>query len=176
MVVDAVVRSFPPMGSFVIQSTNPGWKVAHELDPALLRKSARRGKPAKAEKQTPAPIQAWTPERFAIEIVGRDRSIRADVIARGVAAGLGKGQSESLLTRALDAQLAYWEQDGPSKPRRYTIDPPAKLPNLGGGEVSHSKSTPGADAPGGMGGLSAPPLPPSTPLSDTDEGWGEVLP
>jgi hypothetical protein len=174
VVVDAVVRSFPPMASFVIQSTSPGWELAPDLDPTLLRKPTRRGKAAKAEKQTPAPIRSWTLADFARDVVGRDRSIKEDVIARGVQAGLGKTQSASLLARALEANLVHWDQDGPSRPRRYTIDPPATLPNLGGGEVSHSKSTPGADAPGGMGGLIAPPLPPSTPLSDTDEGWGEV--
>lgn len=172
VVVDAVVRSFPPMDSFVIRNTSPGWELAPELDPTLLRKPTRRGRVAKAEVQTPAPIQAWTPERFAIEIVGRDRSIRADVIARGVAAGLGKSQSGELLARALEANLVHRHQDGASSPHRFSIDPPATLPNLGGGEGSCTKPTPGADAPGGMGGVSATPLPPSTQHDD----WGEVLP
>jgi hypothetical protein len=174
VVVDAVVRSFPPMDSFAIRSTNPGWALAPDLDPTRLRKPARRGKPAEPETPAREPIRAWTPEDFASEIVGRERSIRDDVIARGVTRGLGKGQAESLLKRALVAGKVHRHRDGPTAPHRFSIDPPTGLADAGDGRMVGAAPAPGADAPGGMGGTRATPLPPSTPPTDTGDGWGEL--
>lgn len=166
VVVDAVVRSFPPMSSFVIRSTKPGWALAPDLDPTLLRKPARRGKPVKPETPAREPIRAWTPDDFATEIVGRERSIRDDVIARGVKRGLGKGQADSLLRRALDAGKVHRHRDDPTAPHRFSIDPPAVLADTGKGRMVGAAPAPGADAPGGVGGTRATPLPPSAPLAN----------
>lgn len=173
VVVDAVVRSFPPMDSFAIRSTNPGWTLALDLDPTLLRKATRRGKQVAKATPTREPVRAWTPDAFAAEIVGREQSIRDDVIARGVARGLGKGQAESLLKRAEDAGKVHRHRDGPSTPHRFSTDPPAGLADAGGGGVVWASPAPGADAPGGVGGTRATPLPPSTPPVNAGDGWGQ---
>ena len=162
VVVDAVVRSFPPMEPFVIRSTMPGWALAPDLDPKQLRKPTRRGNPAKAGTPAPQPVRCWTPEDFAREIVGHERSIRDDVIARGVARGLSKGQSESLLKRAMEAGKVLRHQDGPSAPHRFSIDHLGKAAAGEGGMVG-TNPAPGAAAPGGMGGTRAPPPPPPPP-------------
>lgn len=156
VVVDAVVRSFPPMDSFVIKSMNPGWVLALELDPALLRKPARRGK---ADRAMPVlePIRVWTPDDFASEIVGRERFIRDDVIAQAVSKGLGKGEAESLLRRAMEAGKVHRHRDGPSAPHRFSIEPPPS-PGREGGTVGASPA-PSADALGGVGGCARPPSP-----------------
>lgn len=155
VVVDAVVRSFPPMDSFVIRSTKPGWALAPDLDPSQLRKPTRRGKAAgsaEAAAPAPEPIRQWTPEHFAADVVGRSRSIRDEVIARGVACGLGKSQAESLLKRALEAGLVHRHKDGPTAPHRFSIDPPDNLHEPGEGRRVGAPPAPGADAPGGVGG------------------------
>ncbi len=173
VVVDAVVRSFPPMDSFVIRSTNPGWALALNLDPTLLRKPTRRGKVAEATAPSREPVRIWAPEEFATEIVGRERSIRDDVIARGVARGLGKGQAEALLKRAIDARKVHRHLGGPSAPHRFSIDPPAGLADAGEGGVVRATPAPSASALGGVGGTRATPLPPSTPPPDAGNGGGQ---
>lgn len=177
VVVDAVVRSFPPMDSFVIRSTKPGWVLAMDLDPTQLRKPARRGKAAESAKPKPDPIRGWTLEEFAAEVVGRGRSIRADVIARGVEQGLGKSQAESLLKRALEAGLVHRHQDTWNSPHRFSTDRPLVLADAGEGGTVGASPAPSADALGGVGGTRATPLPPHTPSPpppNADNEWEEV--
>lgn len=163
--VDAAVRSFPPMDSFAVRSTNPGWTLAPDLDPTLLRKPTRKGTRAAIEKPARESVRAWTPEDFATEIVGRERSIRDDVIARGVARGLGKGQAESLLKRALEGGKVHRHRDSPTAPHRFSVDPPAGLADAGEGRMVGASPAPGADAPGGCGGEACDPPPPlNTPM------------
>ncbi|MCC6321081.1 MAG: AAA family ATPase [Phycisphaerales bacterium] len=169
VVVDAALRSFAPLDSFVIRRSvmEPNWVLAPELDPAELKAPKRRGKDRKPDAETPArePIRTWTPEDFAADIVGRERSIKDDVIARGVERGLGKGQAESLLKRAIGAGIVHRHQDGPSEPHRFSIDPPATLAKLGEEGRVGASPAPGADAPGGTGGTRATPLPPESPTT-----------
>lgn len=173
-VVAAAVRSFPPLEAFAIRSTKPGWALAPDLDPTLLRKPARRGRATTPpESPKPEPVAPWTPERFAAEIVGRHRSIRDEVIARAASQGLSKGAAESLLRRAVEARKVHRHQDGPTSPHRFSIDPPAGRVDEGEGRRVGATPAPGADAPGGVGGTRATPLPPSTPPTDAGDGWGE---
>jgi hypothetical protein len=165
VVVDVVGRSFPPMDSFVIRSTKPGWALAPELDPSLLRKPTRRGKAVKAETPVHEPKRTWTPDHFATVIVGPKPSIREDVIARAMEQGLGKGQSEALLKRAIDAGKVHRHQDGPTAPHRFSVNPP----DTGAGVVVSASPAPSASALGGMGGRGRPPSPPQTPPTDTSE-------
>lgn len=106
VVVDAVVRSFAPLEPFVIQSTRPGWELAAHLDPANLRRGGRRRR-AESEKMPEESKRVWTPELFAQEIVGPEKLIRADVIARAVKKGLAKTQAEDLLDRARECKAVY---------------------------------------------------------------------
>jgi hypothetical protein len=169
VVVDAVVRSFAPMESFVIRSTLPGWALAPDLDAALLRKPTRRGKAAKAEAPAHEPKRAWTPDNFATEIVGREPCIRDEVIARAVERGLSKAEADSLLKRALDAGKVHRHQNGPTAPHRFSVD----LADAGGGVVVSASPAPSASALGGMGGRALPPSPPSDTPKDAGDGWAE---
>lgn len=169
VVVDAAVRSFPPMDSFVIRSMKPGWALAPDLDPTLLRKPLRRGKPVTETKPLKAPPMApWSPERFAAEIVGHSRFIRDEVVARAKERGLGKGQAESLLRRAEQSHLVYRHHDGPSAPHQFSVEPPARFADTREGGRVGASPAPGADAPGGVGGKRATPLPPPDPLCSPD--------
>jgi hypothetical protein len=174
VVVDAVVRSFPPMESFVIRSSKPGWALAPDLDPTLLRRAPRRGKQPAAEKPAPVPVRAWTLEDFAAEIVGDARSIRDEVIARATLRGISKGHAESLLKRAVDAQKVHRYQDGPCKPYRFSTEAPLLLKGTGEGGGVRDTPAPGAQAPGGVGGTTATPLPPQKPSTDAGNGWRDV--
>lgn len=157
VVVDAAVRSFPPLDPFVIRSTNPGWVVDYDLDPALLRQTSRRRKtPTEGEPPREA-RREWTPGDFALEVVGSDRSIRDDVIARALALGIRKTEAESLLRRAMDAGHVHRHHDGPSAPHRFSIDPPAasQQPDDGAGGTGgtgRESPAPRALGTGGVGG------------------------
>ncbi len=157
-VVDAVVRSFSPMKPFVIRSASPGWTLAPDLDATLLKKPGRSGRRSKAEAPASRTTRECTPEEFAKDFVGRERSIRDEILARAQSHGLSKGKSESLLRRALEAKLVHRHEDGPSDPHRFSIDPPAR-PVGQGGRVGADPG-PGALAPGGVGGRARPPSPP----------------
>lgn len=158
VVVDAVVRSFPPVKAFVVRAMRPGWELAPELDPLDLRKPSSR-KRAGSDKPEPAPVQPWTPEHFADKVVGCLPSIKDDVLARARAAGLSASEAASLLRRALDAGLVHRHQNGHSAPHRFSTNPPEALPGTRKGEGTGAPSPPGATAPGGMGGLAYPPSP-----------------
>lgn len=168
VVVDAVVRSFPPMDSFVIQSTKPGWVLVSHLEPSRLKGRRGRSNATDPEKTTRAPVRQWTPEDFAAEVVGRALLIRDEVIARGSQLGLSKGQASSLLKRAESLALVHRHKDGPCQQHRFSIDPPSRGEGGQGGR-SGTPPAPGADAPGGVGGTRAPPLPPQTRLTHPDQ-------
>ncbi len=172
--VDAAVRSFPPMEPFVIRSTRPGWELAPELDPAKLRKKPRTAKERNSQAPERPLIAEMTPQEFAERVVGRHMSIKDDVLARAKAEGISGGPAESLLKRAEASGLVHRHIGGPNSPHRFSIDPPAGQQGAGRGGVVPTTPTPGADAPGGMGGTRPPPLPPSkTPANDEEDG--EVL-
>lgn len=158
VVVDAVVRSFPPVKAFVVRAMRPGWELAPELDPLDLRKPSSRRR-ADSDKPEAAPVQPWTPEHFADKVVGCLPSIKDAVLARAREAGLSASEAASLLRRALDAGLVHRHQNGHSAPHRFSTNPPEALPGTRKGEGTDAPSPPGATAPGGMGGLAYPPSP-----------------
>jgi hypothetical protein len=56
----------------------------------------------------------WTPERFAAEVVGSERSIRARVIARAQEQGLSKSFAEDPNRLAAEAHVFFY-QNFPAK-------------------------------------------------------------
>lgn len=133
VVVDAAVRSFPPLAPFVIRDTRPGWALAPELDPALLRRPSKRIKAQCAPPAKPPEVTIdWTPEAFATIIVGPEPSIRHEVIARARERGLSAKHADSLLQRAEASGLVHRWVDGPSARHRFSTNPPETL-DLGGG-------------------------------------------
>ncbi len=68
VVLDAAVRSWPPIDPMVLRWLFPLWKPAPELDPAMLR-SERPKRTKAASKDTPDP-PAWTVKRFVETFIG----------------------------------------------------------------------------------------------------------
>jgi len=122
VVVDAVARSWPPPKPYALRWCDPGWELAPELDPSLLRATNRRGRNKQASGP-PAPTpRVWTPEEFAQEIVGPKPVIRDEIIAR-CEGKFSKTQGESLLNRALVSGVAHRWKFGPSDPHRFACVP-----------------------------------------------------
>lgn len=135
VVVEAAVRSFPPTGAFVIRSTKPGWSLAPDLDPTDLRKNARRAKRPEVETTKRDPIRAWTPDDFAVEVIGPVPIVRDEVIAKALTRGMRKSEAEAMLKRAVDAGKVNRRQAGPSEPYRFSIDPPNLMAKQRGGSL-----------------------------------------
>ncbi|MFN0132234.1 MAG: hypothetical protein ACKVW3_06845, partial [Phycisphaerales bacterium] len=178
VVVEAVVRSWPPMPPFVIKWNDPGWVLAPDLDPAdLLRPSGKRTKEtAPEDEQEPKPKE-WTVEEFVEGVMTTTPRIKEDIIAAGRSLGLSKAASESLFKRGISAERIHRWIVGVSQSHRYASIP---QPASGEGEGASDPPPPVPQAPGGCGGGRAhppPPPPPSTTSEQTPDGhddWTEV--
>lgn len=149
--VEAVVRSFPPVETFAIRLTRAGRALAPDLDPSQLKRS-RRGKSlvvSGEEKIVPTP---WTPARFAAEVIGRERLIREAAVDRARSMGSGKAQADGQLRQALVEGLVHRHKGNGNEPHRFSVEPPAELT--------------------GRAGSSRPP-PPVLPAPGAG-AWGEV--
>ncbi len=131
-VIEAATRSWRKPQPFVIRWTDPGWELAPDLDPAdLKRRPARSAGSARAPAATPTPQRPWSPERFAVEIVGPKHSIKEDIIARAKETGMSRTFAESLLKRALESGSVYRHIPSGNKPHRFTTLPTEVLRNTG---------------------------------------------
>jgi len=78
VVLDAAVRSWPPVPARCLRWTFPVWSLADELDPSALRggKSTRR----KDEKKPDDPkASAWTVERFVEVFIAKEPTSKAEI-------------------------------------------------------------------------------------------------
>ena len=87
------------------------------------------------------------------------------MIARGREAGLGKGEAEDLLKRAVAAGLVHRHAEGPSAAHRFSVERPDSLHPTGGG-LTYPRP-PGVDRRGGVGGSARPPSPPDATKGKT---------
>jgi len=151
VVVDAAVRSFAPLKSFVVRSAAPGWELAPDLDPKKLRKrvnSASRADNNEIATHTSLP-ETRTPEWFAREVVGDLNLIKDAVIRRAKTTfSMKKSEAETLLKCAKADELVSGVPAGLNQPLRY---------NAVG--TTGSKVTPGGKEGGGRG-VCVPPTPP----------------
>lgn len=181
VVVDAAVRSWKPVEPYVLAWNAPGWKLAPDLDPSLLRKQPRRPKAAsEAEQGRSAPVD-WTPSMFASDVVGPVPRIREDILARAKERGLSNAKAGALLRRAEEERLVH-RHNVQNEPHRFSTSTLAGAPlkNVwdrgeggGGGGGGVSPPPPVLFAPGGMGGTPTPPSPPPIP-PEHGEQWGRV--
>lgn len=122
LVVDPVVRSFAPVEPFCVRWGGAAFEVAKDLDPTDILKPGRRQREpgtTDADDRPRAPL--WTPERFAAEVVGPFPIIAADVLARGVAAGLKRSAADDLLKRGLANQCIERINPGNNQPHRFRV-------------------------------------------------------
>ncbi|QOJ04312.1 MAG: bifunctional DNA primase/polymerase [Planctomycetia bacterium] len=80
VVLEAAVRSWPPVEPMALRWLFPLWKSAPDLDPAMLRsEKAKRAKPA--EEVMPEP-PAWSVERFVEEFLSEQPATRSEIRER----------------------------------------------------------------------------------------------
>jgi len=113
-VLQAAVRSFPPVQPFCLRWTFPVWTPAHELDPlALRRPTPRRRKRAESVAPDVPPEPVWTPERFAESFVADAPRVRAAILMAANDDGLTDHRAGKLLRRAEAKGLVHrWRLNG----------------------------------------------------------------
>lgn len=103
VVLDASVRSWPPVSPICLRWSHPVWDPAPDLDPSKLRRSpSRSGRANRSE----SPTEQWTVPRFVEEMIKAEPRTKAQIIARcDAASGLSKRQADVLLKAACDERL-----------------------------------------------------------------------
>ncbi|HEY1687185.1 MAG TPA: AAA family ATPase [Tepidisphaeraceae bacterium] len=121
VVVDAAVRSWPPVDPFCLRWSFPVWQSADDLNPNDLRQENRRKR--KTEDAEPAPTtkadEPWTPQRFVSTFIKADAIDKRLIMARASSQGLSGRKTEDLIYLALaDGLIHRWEPVKKTDPLR----------------------------------------------------------
>lgn len=114
VVLDAAVRSWPPMEPRCLRWAFPVFEPADHLDPRdLKRPASRRARPEESNQ----PAQAvWTPERFFEAIRFTEPQGKADVQLRAASLGMSGRQANELLRQAEGLGLVVRRSSGANRP------------------------------------------------------------
>jgi hypothetical protein len=125
VVLEAAVRSWPPVQPFCLRWDFPVWQLADDLNPDDLRKEGRRNRQAEAERPEESAI-VWTPTKFAETFVTAEPKDQALILARATIGenALSDRKAQQLLRLAESDALAYrWEPARKTLPVRYATIP-----------------------------------------------------
>ena len=131
VVLDATVRSWPPIEPTCLRWEWPLWKAAPELDPSQLK----TGKPRKSAK--PPPPAEMSAEQFAATFGTPEPQEQAALIEAAVKAGLSSRSAGQLIKRAAATKkLHRWPHEDKrinvfSTVPAPVIEAPAKTPRKG---------------------------------------------
>ncbi len=104
VVLDAAVRSWPPVAPRCLRWSFPVWSAADDLDPAQLRSEGGKKRGEKKDE--------WSPESFVEAFVDDEPATRSAIIGKAVRAGLSKWASDNLLRMADADGLMVRQGDG----------------------------------------------------------------
>ena len=109
VVLEAVVRSFPPPDPVCLRRNFPLWEVDDTLDPADLKRPAPRRRAAKTkdDEAEESAREPWTPERFVGAFIGPKPLDKGTIIATANAAGMTKTMAGDLIRLAIQAGKAH---------------------------------------------------------------------
>ncbi|NUQ47467.1 MAG: bifunctional DNA primase/polymerase [Phycisphaerae bacterium] len=125
IVLDAAVRSWPPVLSQCLRWTFPVWMPANDLDPTLLRKE--NPKRAKHVTTDAPPPPTWTVEQFVGELMSEKPLSKAEIREQAVARGLSWRRIADLLSIAESKKLIFrWQVGREHRVLFATVPPPAR--------------------------------------------------
>jgi hypothetical protein len=111
VVIDAALRSFPPVRPFCLRWRFPLWVPAPELDPGLLKKE-HPIRPRAKEREVPT-ATAFDPAKFVADFLTPSPRKKSVIIAAAEAAGLTGRMAGNLLALAEDQGKAHrWKVPG----------------------------------------------------------------
>jgi hypothetical protein len=123
VVLEAAVRSWPPVLPRCLRWTFPVWTVDDTLDPADLRPERPRRKPKPEAVETKASEPAWDAERFAAAFVGQEPIKMLAIVQAAMDAGLSERKANRLLKQAeSDGHVHRW-RFGANHPVLYATVP-----------------------------------------------------
>lgn len=124
VVLEAAVRSWPPLDPVCLRWAFPVWDMADDLDAKRLKvESPRR----RQRSERPPPPEDWTPERFVGAFVSGGPALR-DEILLAATKDLSHAQATRLLKLAEAWGLVQRSQPGPSERVRFVV---ARKPETG---------------------------------------------
>lgn len=126
VVLDAAVRSWPPIEPVGLRWTFPVWEVDETIDPAELKQAGRRRSRREKKPETAKPKpEPWTPERFVAQFMGKRPKTKGEILMDvETAEGLTKANAKTLLSSAERAGMVHrWQKDHTS-PVLFSTQPP----------------------------------------------------
>ena len=132
VVLDAAVRSWPPIEPRVLRWTFPVWTPDDSLDPAALRPERPRRRAtgdAEAKGATKPPEPAWDASRFATAFVGETPVAATALVQAAMDAGLSGRKANRLLKQAEADGLIHRWRFGANHPLQYATVPPPETPS-----------------------------------------------
>lgn len=119
VVLEAAVRSWPPVEPMTLRWLFPVWKAAPDLDPTALRSDKPK---RKSDTQN-----AWTPESFVAAFVTDEPRPRDAILAIAAEAGMAEWKAAKFLRQAEAQELIFRWNTGRNRPSSFaTVAPPAK--------------------------------------------------
>lgn len=128
VVLDAVVRSWPPIEPRCLRWTFPVWTPDDSLDPTALRPERPRRRPKtsdKAESQA-EPIPEFDTEQFVAEFVRPLPAAMLAIVQSAMDAGLSERKATKLLKQAEAQGLIYRWRYGANQPVQFATCPQRK--------------------------------------------------
>ncbi|MCC6906842.1 MAG: AAA family ATPase [Phycisphaerales bacterium] len=122
VVLEAAVRSWPPIDPLCLRWDFPVWTADEGLDSSQLLSQGGRG------RNDPGKKNEWTPESFVEAFVDDDPATRSAIIGRAVRDGLSKWAADSLLRMADADGLLARNGDG-KRNDPFTYQRRAKAPS-----------------------------------------------
>lgn len=126
VVLDAAVRSWPPIEPRVLRWTFPVWTPDDLLDPAALRPERPRRKAKTESESSTAPKAtepAWDASRFVQEFVTDDPTLKLALFENATTAGLSERKATKLLKQAEAQGLVHRWKYGSNEPIRFSRIP-----------------------------------------------------
>ncbi len=127
VVLDAAVRSWPPIQPICLRWTFPVWPVAGELDPTDLKADKPRRKPKPVAVEPAKPTQPnWNAESFAGEFITSKPAATICIIDAATSEGLSEPLAKKLLKLAEAKGLAHRWKYGANRQVEFATIPQPK--------------------------------------------------
>jgi hypothetical protein len=128
-VLEAAVRSWPPVDPRVLRWTFPVWVPDTALDPARLRVEQPRRRERQAPDEPESVPDRWTAGRFVETFLNAIPQPLVDILDAADDAGLSERRTKKLLRSAERRGLVFPRRPAANRQAEYATEPPAESPS-----------------------------------------------
>lgn len=123
--LDAAVRSWPPVKPKCLRWEFPVFHLADDLNPADIKRP--RSRRMRAPKEAKPEIPEWTVEQFVERFVASEPETKQAIVDLARAEGISERKASDLLRRAAEAgQVHRWIEER-NKPQRFATVAPGSI-------------------------------------------------